>query len=1065
MLKKSFFLLLPLLFFLFSLGKTFAFDRPHFISFVNPVRGEEGWNSQTQSPIDLPNLQYQLSTPSAYPSNWLLRYDAVKSATISAFFKTLTATASGQTLGAFLEITPNLTAAAQVAYPAGEYWSVANRVFLSGYSQANRIKLIDAYMQLFFATFGYYPKVVGAWHIDSYSLAYLQEHYSVSTAVVCDEQYTTDNYRFWGGYLGSPYFPSKLNFLVPATTRDNRINIALTKWAARDPFNFYGERSESAFSFQVNDYLAVGQDTSYFAALVAIYSQDGFNEFTQVNIGLENDYDINLYRHEVQKTYTLLKQIQEKNNLVFISLPDFGTWLANRYTFTNPAFFYQTADITGKQPGRVYWYQNPFYRIGLKSQGDKTWLLDLRVYNQKEAEEHYLVENIKKQLFAEINPLVDSVKYPGSAREFPLDLSKAKITTSNWKVTFREGDKELKLEPEKITFFNFAPPVIDSEELKITTKGGQTIWTFSPRLPYTTTLWATIFIFLATVVTALVLIRFTKNPKSRLLLLAGWSIGSLSLITVVRSGLVFPFGLGFWGPNGHDALFHLSLGEHFKNSLLSLAHPQLSGQNLSNYHFGFDWLTGFLARLSATPLLDLYFRLIPVLMVMLLVFVTLRLLTLWRYPRLTILLALGLMFLAGSAGFIPSLIFAKGLFGGESYFWSNQSISLLLNPPFALSLLVLLLFLLLLEKRPHRLTPIDWLALSALGGLLVQIKIYAFILLFLALLLRRKVRLAIGVGLFGLVFILPSLGGVKGFPFVLQPLWFAKSMFESPDRLYWQKFAQAWQVYENNGVFGKLIFVNLIALVIFYLGNLWVRLIGLWPLIRGRGLTLSAQIAASIVILGLIIPLVFTQKANPWNTIQFLYYSLFFLSFYTAGEIGHWLSRAKHKTLAVLAVAFILLLSLPTTIGTLSDYTTSQSASRVTLTELRALDLLRRLPRGIVAAPLTYSRRLPLIPDPKPLYVYASTAYISALSGQPEYLSDTINLDITGFDYKERVKNILRLYQTRDPLWVKKFFDANQISYIYETPYDKLRVRKEDTCLIKIFDSGEINLYKYSCHD
>ena len=42
MLKKSFFLLLPLLFFLFSLGKTFAFDRPHFISFVNPVRGEEG---------------------------------------------------------------------------------------------------------------------------------------------------------------------------------------------------------------------------------------------------------------------------------------------------------------------------------------------------------------------------------------------------------------------------------------------------------------------------------------------------------------------------------------------------------------------------------------------------------------------------------------------------------------------------------------------------------------------------------------------------------------------------------------------------------------------------------------------------------------------------------------------------------------------------------------------------------------------------------------------------------------------------------------------------------------
>src|SRR3989344_1203313 len=527
MLKKSLFLLLPLLLFFFSLTKTFAFDRPHFISFVNPVRGEEGWNSQTQSPIDLPDLQYQLSTPSAYPMNWLLRYDAVKSATISAFFKTLTATASGQTLGAFLEITPNLTAAAQVAYPAGEFWSTANRVFLSGYSQANRIKLIDVYMQLFFDTFGYYPSVVGAWHIDAYSLDYLSRRYSVISAVICDEQYTTDNYRFWGGYLGSPYFPSKLNFLVPATNRDNRINIALTKWAARDPFNFYGERSESAYSFQVNDYLAMGQDTSYFAALVATYSQDGFNEFTQVNIGLENDYDIKAYRNEIKKTYTLLKQIQEKNNLVFISLSDFGTWLANRYTFTNPAFFYQTGDITGRTEGKVYWYQNPFYRIGLRSSRGQTEIIDFRLYNQAEAEEHYLTRNINKMLYAETNPLVDSVKYPGSARGLPIDLSKAKITTSNWKVTFREGDRELKLEPQRIIFSAVAPPSIDSEELKVTTKGEQTIWTLSPRLTYTTTPWATIFIFLTTVVTALVLIRFTKNPKTRLLLLAGWAMGSL----------------------------------------------------------------------------------------------------------------------------------------------------------------------------------------------------------------------------------------------------------------------------------------------------------------------------------------------------------------------------------------------------------------------------------------------------------------------------------------------------------------------------------------------------------
>ncbi|MFZ2202692.1 MAG: hypothetical protein WAV56_04875, partial [Microgenomates group bacterium] len=73
MLKKFVFLLLPLLVFIFSVSRAIAFDKPHFISFVNPVRGEEGWNSLTQSPLDLPDLQYKLSTASAYPVSWLLR--------------------------------------------------------------------------------------------------------------------------------------------------------------------------------------------------------------------------------------------------------------------------------------------------------------------------------------------------------------------------------------------------------------------------------------------------------------------------------------------------------------------------------------------------------------------------------------------------------------------------------------------------------------------------------------------------------------------------------------------------------------------------------------------------------------------------------------------------------------------------------------------------------------------------------------------------------------------------------------------------------------------------------
>src|SRR3989338_8966183 len=304
MLKR---LLLSAFFILISSGfftpSAFALDRPHFVSFTNPIRGEEGWGAGEQDPLDLPKYQYQLAKQNNFPVDWLLRFDAIESATISAYFNDISATDSSQAICAFLEITPKLTVAAGVVYTQGEYMSQANRIFLSGYSQPDRKKLIDAYMKSFYDKFGYYPKVVGAWHLDAYSLEYLSNHYSVVSAVICDEQYSTDNYRLWGGYLGSPYFPSKLNFLVPATTRENRVNIALTKWAARDPFNFYGIRAESSYSFQVNDYSFLKLTTKFFDNLLGVYAQNGLTEFTQVNIGLENDYSLAACRREIENSY------------------------------------------------------------------------------------------------------------------------------------------------------------------------------------------------------------------------------------------------------------------------------------------------------------------------------------------------------------------------------------------------------------------------------------------------------------------------------------------------------------------------------------------------------------------------------------------------------------------------------------------------------------------------------------------------------------------------------------------------------------------------------------------
>lgn len=1061
--KKIILILLSAICYLLSaVNPVQAIDRPHFVSFTNPVRGVEDGESKAQTPLDLPQYQYQLARENKFPVDWLLRFDAVANATISAYFRTIVATDSSQTVGAFLEITPKLTAAADVNYPEGEYMSQANRIFLSGYSQEDRIKLIDSYMKLFYEIFGYYPKVVGAWHLDAYSLEYLSRHYSVVSAVICDEQYNTDRYRLWGGYLGSPYFPSKYNFLVPAAGRDDRINLVLTKWAQRDPFNFYGTRDESNYSTQVNDYSFMGFSTNYFSDLLGIYSGGDFNEFTQTNIGLENDYSLPQYKKEIKNSYQALRANQGKYDLRFVSSEDFAKFMQTRYTFTNPAFFYRTNDITGRKSGTVSWYQNPFYRIGIKSDGGKTEIVDFRIYNGSEGEEYYLTKNISRSLYSEVFALVDSVKYPDKTISLDIDLSKASFSYDHWQVIATQGDKILRLEPKKIVFENFNPPILKDERIKETKKALLTTWALKPHTPFSGSRYALGLGLLLIIILAALIV--TRSKKNKFILTLGFLLGSITLVTVGRSGLVYVYGLGLWGPNGHDAIFHLSLSEHFRTTLLSLNHPQINGQLLKNYHFGFDWLTALAGKLTGFPLLDLYFRFIPTLIIIFLVYFLVRLLNIWRFSKFEIALSLSLVFLSGSAGYIAHLVMARGLFGGESIFWANQSISILLNPPFALSVLGLVIFLVFLEEHPHRLSVRELLLLSILGGALVQIKIYAFLLLVAALFIRRKFRLFLTVSLVGFLFILPSLG-LKSTPFVFNPLWFTRSMFESFDRVYWPQMAQAWQVYENNGVFTKLILVNLLALIVFYTGNLYVRLIGLIKVVFGSGFSLSQNITRTIILFGLVIPLLFTQKINPWNTIQFMYYSLFFLGIFTAKQIGEWFSKIKNHMLLAICYVLVVFLTIPTTIGTLSDYLTGQSASRISLTELHALDLLRHSEKGVVVSPLPYQRYLPLIPDPKPLYIYASTAYISALSGHSEYLSDTINLDITGFSYQDRVKNVIRLYLTRDPLWVVEFLEANQIGYIYETSFDKLMIRPEDACLTKIFDSGEINLYKYSCHD
>ncbi|MBI2065882.1 hypothetical protein HYT60_00005, partial [Candidatus Woesebacteria bacterium] len=362
------------------------------------------------------------------------------------------------------------------------------------------------------------------------------------------------------------------------------------------------------------------------------------------------------------------------------------------------------------------------------------------------------------------------------------------------------------------------------------------------------------------------------NFKETLLILVGAVIWS---VTMVKSVLLYTFGMGFWGPNGHDGVWHIALAESLSRG--SYGMPVFSGEALKNYHVGFDLILALLHKLTTIPIVNLYFQIIPPVLAVLVGILTYKFVFLWRKSRGEAFWATFFVYFGGSFGWVVTLIRDGGI-GGESMFWAQQSVSTLINPPFALSLVLLLGGLILLLKKRNLLLPI------LCFGILIQIKAYAGILALMGLFIagsfslwKRKDRSLLKVFLGSLIvsvlLFLPfnkNSGGLV----VFKPFWFLETMMGLTDRLGWLRFHSAMTNYRLGNIWIKVVPAYLIAFAIFWVGNMGTRIIFLFRKIK-EIMEIDIFIY-SIIIAGILIPMFFLQAGTPWNTIQFFYYSLFF---------------------------------------------------------------------------------------------------------------------------------------------------------------------------------------------
>lgn len=1135
----TFFLLFVVLFQFFA-PSAFGQERSAFVTVVNPVRGYDFWN-QPFSPLETVKGEYEALRSRNFPTTWLLRYDVISNPELSSFFKAIP---KNQELGIFFEITPTLTRNAQVKYNQSDVWHKAKSVFLTGYTQDDRKKLITRAFEDFRSTFGYYPKSVGAWWIDAASLSFMKEKYGVTASLVVADQFSTDDYQVWGLYFSSPYYPSKLNALVPAQSKDSKIGVVAIQWAIRDPFNAYGPGvQESTYSVQSNDYLQFHDlDTSYFENLADIYlSPPSFSRFGQLTIGLENSFSWENFGAEYEKQL----DISEKKAKL-VTMEEFSRWYTLTFPDVSPAHLISASDPLGTE-GRVVWFMSPYFRAGWFYHPELfgSSIRDLRLYNDSLPEPCYQTFCSTLDLGLSVSKPLDEATYgdrwtidEGKISDFKLEEQKdsVKISYQNQAqkpriIKFKNRD--LFIDGEGVAVSEAILRVLNlaqGEEGKISLSLAQQslnknwlVFIFHAFLFLLFSLGAfllpgyfivrklhlsppekfiiggvcgiALFALLSFVlgylriqflaipilfILSLFSLRhlFEKKPKfflSRAKVILGVLIFAGILgqgVVVFKSGLPNPAGLGFWGPNGHDAIWHLSIISELKNNFPP-ENPALSGIPLKNYHYFSDLVIAQTAKFTQIPAVDLLFRFFPVLIS------TLFGLSVFAFARRVTnseeagLLATFLSYFGGSFGWIVTLA-REGKIGGESMFWAAQSVSVLLNPPFAFSAVLLFSSLTLLWLFLKFRNVLYVLPLSILFGTLFQFKAYGGVLviaslgvLFLYEVLVKKdvslLKLILPTGLIFSVTFLPIYKSTTAL-FVFSPLWFVHTMADYQDRLNWTRLSNARTAYIQMGWWWKLILAEGLGFLIFFIGNLGSRILFLGSILKWfkaknkiRPFWLFLVVFS---VLAIILPLLFIQNGTAWNTIQFFYYFLPIAGIGTAFGLWSFIKNLP-RVAKVIVIFIIVIITIPTTISTAYyHYIPERPPARLPFGESQALDFLKNQPRGTVLTRPFDEELREKFDLPLPLFVYQTSAYVSAFSEKPSFVEDEINQEIIGEEYEDRVVGAKEFFRTRDENFQKEFLRKNKIKYVYATKFERFEPSEQALEIKKLFENDEVKIYE-----
>lgn len=334
------------------------------------------------------------------PATWLLQYDALTAGPYVDYLQTTMD--KSHEVGLWFEVNRRHCEDAGVRFRGElpepentqdtENWDHHSQAMMScGYSQKDRIKLIDTMMETFKQIWGKYPASVAAWYIDSFSLKYLADKYKIVASANCKDQWGTDGYSFWGAPYHAFYYPSTTNAMSVACGGECRIHVPIFRMLGNDPVNARNAGLETNGQPVLTLEPACrqgGGNPAWVKHYFDMIFQESTRPFGYVQIGQENNFSWDAIKEGFCFQLDEIMRRRDEGQVIIETLEATGRFVQSQYRMTPVGVLNANINLAGGE-NRAVWYHSTNYRAQVLYSQTGMAIVDLYRYLTVDVEPHY----------------------------------------------------------------------------------------------------------------------------------------------------------------------------------------------------------------------------------------------------------------------------------------------------------------------------------------------------------------------------------------------------------------------------------------------------------------------------------------------------------------------------------------------------------------------------------------------------------------------------------------------------------------------------------------------------